>query len=66
MLKLNPLMLREKWPDNFDVISESKAKLFKKDLKDKYYSEHYQQFSFKYFVSVGSIRDPDDNIKCNS
>ena len=43
----------QKWPDNFDEISEAKAKL-EKSLKKKYYSEYHQQSS-KTIISRGSI-----------
>ena len=39
----------QKRPDNFDEISQAKAWLGKY-LNGKWYLEHYQQLSFKYFI----------------
>ena len=36
-------------PDNYDEILRAETKL-EKYLKGKYYSEHYQQLSFSFFV----------------
>ena len=53
LLNRYPISTRsgQKQPDNFDEILQVKAKLGKY-LMEKYYSEHNQQLSIKYFAKA--------------